>query len=266
MTPLPRLLFLTLCLGGLPTNISPKKEAGFNLFEIQFSLSRDEAIYKDSISFSVDDRALSVDRWKASVEPVEEYVPSLKLHKKLYRGSFSIKVFFSQTEFESIGEESFVYFSCFLIIEDEKIVPYFLKFPIKRQGALVVAKDQIRQKKSLSLSVKSTDRPIVMFHGRFWLTIFLLLLFIGFLFVDVFFAKDLTAIFIVSLWLLFARLFIPYTIVLLVASLAFLLLSVSYFSESGRNAGLQRFVRVSLGLLCGASVLPLVAEALLSLM
>ena len=104
-----------------------------------------------------------------------------------------------------------------------------------------------------------------MFHGRFWLVAFLLLLFIAFLIVNVFSAKDLTVIFLIFLWLLLAQFFLSYSFVLFVAAFAALVISITRFSEERFDSGLQKFVRLSLAVLCGATVLPLIAEALLSL-
>lgn len=52
----------------------------------------EQGVYKDSIRFSVDEPSLSLKSWKASVEPVTNFISLFKKNKKIFVESFNVEI------------------------------------------------------------------------------------------------------------------------------------------------------------------------------
>ena len=87
-----------------------------------------DAVFKDHISFSIDNPFIDIQSWKVIKEPRIEYIPSFRKNKKLYFGEFEVEIelaFLSSDKdlVKKSLDESSLCFSFFMISKNGKTSP-----------------------------------------------------------------------------------------------------------------------------------------------
>jgi len=60
---------------------------------IRFNLTKEDlAVYRDFLRFSIDVDGVELKSWRASIQPIEQYVPIFGRAKKLYTESFNVEI------------------------------------------------------------------------------------------------------------------------------------------------------------------------------
>jgi len=115
------------------------------------------AVFKDHISFSIDNSFINIQSWKVIKEPRIEYIPSFRKNKKLYFGEFDVEIelaFFKNDKdlIKKNLDKSILCFSFFMISKSGKTSPQnlFVKFNsyFKEQKEEIGKKDE---KKDLAI-------------------------------------------------------------------------------------------------------------------
>lgn len=258
-------------LGGslyaLEVDVVDKKP--FAMLTLKICPSLDEIVYKDSIRISFRHPTVSIKKWNILSEPQEEYISSLKLHKKVYKERFFIKI-----KFDGDVQGGNLYYACFVVHEEGTIVPFLqhIMLPKTKES------DNKREKNAaLSIEQKKTpllkrgvsylqtrqhnDHPLWLLNTKLLLLLFLLLLFIGFILVDILALKDIFILLGLGSWVYGANRLLSYPIMLSGSAILSLFASMWYLYHQNRGRQGLKWIRLVLGLLCAAAVLPLLIEA-----
>jgi hypothetical protein len=83
----------------------------------------DQAVYKDTIRFSVDTTQLTLLRWMTSQQHVLQYIPSFKCNKKAYIESVHCEIFIDISKACLSLDGIFLYVACIILKKDGRNVP-----------------------------------------------------------------------------------------------------------------------------------------------
>lgn len=263
-----------ICLGSnvFAIDIYLREEQKEKLYRVlDVSLGFRDMVCCDSIRLSIDSPEIKINRWEIKDTPVDEYIASLKVHKKIYKNNFAIKLFLSGNKVEQ--DDLFLCFSCFMIDSQDRVHPVIKRVSLnskksnrKKSINKIFSKKDFLKKTSVKLFTKikkQKDRLLLFFNIRIFVALFLLLLFIGFVFLNILSLLDAFIIIFLLVWILLVRRLLPYFFIEFLSGIWFLIASISFFTRDTDALFLKR-TRLVLGFLCAASILPALAKAYLS--
>jgi len=260
--------FFTLCMGFLGVYFDLVLAIDVSMREGEASIFLDvcidsgQVVYKDSVRFFFDDPNLEVVRFDFMQEATEEYLAPLKVHKKVYREPFCIKVFVDGLE--DRGSGCSLCFSCF-VVEDNEAVRPFKKYLLlsERQGSVGTKHDiaKIKSHEDLSRPIfKRIDRSFWLLNSRILLYLLLLVLLIGFIIVNILKFGDIAMLVLLLAWFFVIRNFLNY-LLMLICSVFLMVFSAIWFLRDGRRCPVMlRRIRLALGLVCASSIIPLLVK------
>jgi len=242
------------------------------IVNLNIDMDESQMVCRDDILISVDDSDVVVDDFQVINYSQEEIVLPKK-KKKVYGSPFSIKIFlvgdFNNLDFVD------VYFSCFVINEDEKFEPFEKIISVDLGSEVVSLKNfpkKVSQKfktkvRNAYANIKQPAKRVgsVIFDARI-LTLFLIgILFISFILFSVLSIEDLLIVLSIFLWGYFSKFIFVKEISLFFLAILFLISSVWFFiNYDYRKSLLQKSTRLLLGFLCASLVLPIFLEVYLS--
>ena len=268
------IFFVSWSCSVMPLHVRLHQESDFyegkkSIFYIDVFLDLNESVCKDFIKISVDNPDVTILDWEIVGEPIAEYVPPLKLHKKVYKNSCSLKIVVDQKNLIATN----FYFSCFVVRGDDQITSIMKKLPVKvwaekKMTTTFVAHDS-KQKimyPMTYMNVKKQHRSFWFLNTNFLLIIMLGLLFIGFVLFAILMLRDLLLLAFFGFWLFLASI-IPHFITFFIAAVWMFFASICFFQlgKSSSYLSLQR-ARFMLGLLSASIVLPLLVRMVIAFM
>lgn len=267
------LLCICFCVGtcfGIKISSTQVSDSSFSL---KFVLDKSEAICKSSIKFSVDSPGLEVGNWETVAEASEEYIVPIKLREKVYRGSFTIKLFMNKPI--KLSDLSCL-FSCLMFKNDESIVPFFTKINlissdyhenVPYEYVPLTKKEEFYKSSVFPKRVKE----LIVYRGdmhdssKILLLGLILFFLVWVLVIHVISFTDMAGFLLIGGWLCFGRIFFNYPVLLSVVAIILLCTSFVLLSRDVEDTPLQKTVRTTIGILSAIAVLPVVAEVFLTL-
>ena len=247
-----------------------------NVF-IAASLDEDEVVYKDTIQVSIDNPSIKIENWEILTEIDEEDVLLSKLRKKGYKNSFTIRVELAENKENQKGS---IYFACLSSKEDENVTPILksVSLPFKKE---TVSKTTFLQESNRPLIKQKLDKKVIyslfanshlvlksnknllFFNTKFLLILLLLVLFLGFIFIEVLSIKDMLLLAVIIVWVYFSNFIIQFYLSLEITALLLLFASVWYLRLNKNNSLFLQRTRIILGIFCASLILPVLIQACL---
>ena len=271
-------LFYSVNLFGFDIVLLNNLNSGFknNVF-IAASLDEDEVVYKDTIQVSIDNPSIKIENWEILTEIDEEDVLLSKLRKKGYKNSFTIRVELAENKENQKGS---IYFACLSSKEDENVTPILksVSLPFKKE---TVSKTTFLQESNRPLIKQKLDKKVIyslfanshlvlksnknllFFNTKFLLILLLLVLFLGFIFIEVLSIKDMLLLAVIIVWVYFSNFIIQFYLSLEITALLLLFASVWYLRLNKNNSLFLQRTRIILGIFCASLILPVLIQACL---
>ena len=238
---------------------------------LNIDIDDSEMICKDDILISVDEPNIVVDGYQI-INYSQEEVSLAKINKKAYRNPFVAKILL-KGNFKSLNVLD-MYFSCFLINEEEEFEPFIKKISYEFEDVCDTKDFSKKVKNKIGSKIKNAymnlSEPVKkisigIFNAKVLTMFLVIIVFFSFVLFSVLSLEDLLVILIIFSWVYFSRFVFIEEISLFFLAVLFLISSIWFFMNFNYGKSFfQRGTRLFLGFIFASLILPIFLEVYLS--